>query len=384
VQTVIIGGGIIGVASAYYLQEKGNDVTLLEKSKLGTGSTGRANGGIRAQFSSPVSAKLSLESIKVWEAFDEQFDTDIGYRRPGYMFLAREASTAEQFRENVRKQNEFGIPSEFVDPTRAQELCPELHADKFVGGAYCPTDGFADPNLALQGFAAAARESGVEIRTGTEVTDILVGWDGQVTGVETDAGSFNVEFVVNAAGAWGGEVGEMAGIDLPISPKRRQLAVFDPEIAVPDSVPFTIDADNGIHFRPEREGNVVAGGHFDPADPAMDPDSYPTRVPLDWSAQVAEGLADVADYFGLNTEIRNGWSGLYAVTPDHHPIIEETVPGFVNAVGFSGHGFMQSPATGQLVAELVTDGEASLVDISELSLNRFEGGSPLEEGTVID
>lgn len=383
-QTVIVGGGIIGLASAYYLSQRGVDVTLLEKGSLGSGSTDRANGGIRAHFSSPVSSKLSQRSIEVWESFEEEFGTDIEYRRPGYLFMAREEETAERFRENVDKQAELGVESEFVSPERAGELCPELNADRFIGGAYSPNDGVSDPHLGLQGFSIAANEAGSDIRTGVTVTDVTLDGNGAVTGVETSEGTVEADFVVNAAGPWAPQIAEMVGLDVPVTPKRRKLVIVDPETPVPEDTPFTIDADRSVHFRPEREGNVVAGGHFADTDSAQDPDDFDERVPLEWSAQVVEAAADTAGYFGPSSEIRRAWAGLYAVTPDHHPIIEETRPGFVNAIGFSGHGFMQSPATGQLVAEIVADGEATSVDISSLTADRFDGGSPLSEGTVID
>ena len=381
---VVVGGGIIGLASAYYLERGGADVTVLEKASIGAGNTGRANGGIRAQFTSPVSSALSKASIAVWESFEERFGVDIEYRRPGYLFLARDESTAARFEENVRRQNELGIDSRWVTPAEAKELCPGLHHEAFVGGTYCPTDGIADPHLALQGFSAAAREAGVDIRTKTEVVDVRQDESGAVTGVETDSGTIATDYVVNAAGAWAKQVGRMAGIDLPVTPKRRKLMVVDPEKPVAEDVPFTIDSDLGVHFRPEREGSAVAGGHFAECDPAKDPDDFSTATSIDWAAEVIERGAEVADYFGPETRVTRGWAGLYAVTPDHHPIVEETVPGFVNAVGFSGHGFMQSPATGQIVAEIITEGSASPVDVSDLTADRFANGVHLEEGTVID
>jgi sarcosine oxidase subunit beta len=381
---IVVGGGIIGLASAYYLERSGADVTVLEKSSIGAGNTGRANGGIRAQFTSPVSTALSKESIDVWESFEERFGVDIHYRRPGYLFLAREPGTAERFAENVRRQNELGVGSRRVTPEEAKELCPGLHHEEFVGGAYCPTDGIADPHLALQGFSAAANDAGADVRTNTAVVDVVRDRSGGVTGVETESESLTADYVVNAAGAWAKQVGRMAGVDLPVTPKRRKLLVVDPEKPVGEDVPFTIDSDLGVHFRPEREGSAVAGGHFDEVDPEKDPDDFSTTTSIDWAAEVIERGAAVADYFGPETGVTRGWAGLYAVTPDHHPIVEETVPGFVNAVGFSGHGFMQSPATGQIVAEIVTEGSASLVDVSELTADRFDRGVHLEEGTVID
>lgn len=383
-RAVIIGGGIIGLASAYYLRQRDVDVTVLEKSTIGAGSTDRANGGIRAQFSSPVSAALSKESIEVWERFEEEFDTDIEYRRPGYLFLARTESTAEQFRENVRKQNELGVDSEFLTPLEANEHCPELHVEKFVGATYCATDGFADPHLGLQGFSRAANEAGADIRTKVAVTDVLRNDAGDAVGVETNEETITADYVVNAAGAWAARVGEMAGVDIPISPKRRQLMVVDPETPVNDEISFTIDIDRGVHFRPEREGSAVVGGHFADKDPDEDPDHTKEKIDLDWAAKTIEEASNCANYFGPKSRIKRGWAGLYAVTSDHHPIIEETVPGFVNAVGFSGHGFMQAPATGQIVAEIIADGTPSLVDVSDLTADRFDRDVHLKEGTVID
>lgn len=381
-RVVVIGGGIIGLASAYYLRQRGVNVTVVEKSTIGAGSTDRANGGIRAQFSSPVSAALSKESIEVWERFEAEFDTDIEYRRPGYLFLARNEATAEQFRENVRTQNELGVDSAFLTPREAKERCPELYVEKFVGATYCATDGFADPHLGLQGFSLRANETGVDIRTNVEVTDVLCATD--AVGVETDEGTIQADYVVNAAGAWAARVGEMAGLDIPISPKRRQLMVVDPEIPIDTDVPFTIDTDRGVHFRPEREGSAVVGGHFATTDPDEDPDHTKRKMDLDWAATTIEEASNCANYFGPESRVKRGWAGLYAVTPDHHPIIEETVDGFVNAVGFSGHGFMQAPATGQIVAEIIADGAPSLVDVSDLTADRFDRGVRLEEGTVID
>lgn len=380
---VIIGGGIVGLSCAYYLATRGSDVTVLEKSSIGGGSTGRANGGIRTQFTSPVSVKLSKESLAVWETFEAEFGVDIRHRRPGYLFLARTNETTEQFHENVEQQNELGVNSSFLSPTEAKKRCPKLNADNYVAATYNSSDGFADPHLAVQGFSTAATVAGAEIRTNVAVTDILID-DGCVCGVETAEGTVEAECVVNAAGPWAARVGAMAGLDLPVAPKRRQLMVVNPDNAVPETAPMTVDMDGGAHFRPEREGKAVVGGYFDDADPDQNPDAYRKSYDFDWTLETLEQAAEMAEYFGPESEVVQGWAGLYAVTPDHHPIIEETRPGFVNAVGFSGHGFMQSPATGKVVSELVLDGEPKTVDVSALSAVRFAHGRQLTEGTVID
>lgn len=379
-RVVVIGGGIVGCSSAYYLAERGADVVVCERSNVGAGSTERSVGGIRAQFSTPVNVALSRASMRVWDRFEEEFDADIAHRRVGYLFLARNEESANGLAETVAMQNEQGVPSEVLTPEEAREHCPGLRPEQFQSATYSPTDGFADPHLALQAFSVRAREVGVDIRTGVEVTDVLR--DGNdVTGVRTTDGTIDADFVVNAAGPWASRVSAMADLDLPVSPERRQMAVVDPETPVPESVPLTIDLDTGSHFRPEREGAAIVGGHFG-GETRADPNAYDKTSDLDWTIEAVETAAEWTTYFGPDSRIRRGWAGLYAVTPDHHPIIEETVPGFVNAVGFSGHGFQHAPATGQLVAELVLDGEASLVDISGLDSARFAEGRTIEERNV--
>ncbi len=377
---VVVGGGIIGLSSAYQLSQRGVDVTVVERASLGAGATDRAAGGIRAQFSTRVSIELSKHSIEIWETFGEDFGVDIGYNRPGYLYLARNAETAEQVRNAVDIHNEHGVDSEFLNTQRLAELFPAIHASEYAAASYCPTDGFADPHLALQGFSHAAREQGVTFRVGEAVTDIRTGTEG-VTGVQTTDGRLDADYVVNAAGGWGHRVAAMAGQSLRIHPKRRRAAVVAPDPPVPDRIPFTTDLDTDLYFRPDGDGEALIGGHFSPADPDVDPDHYREDVELDWVTDAIERAADVAEYFGDTTTFREGWAGIYALTPDHHPIIEESIPGFVNAVGFSGHGFMQSPAAGIAVSELIVDGAASLVDISPLTADRF--GTDRELGEAL-
>jgi len=384
---VVVGGGIVGLAAAHSLAQRGADVTLCEQDSLGNASTARAAGGIRCQFSTAVNVDLSVASRRVWDDFEARFGVDIAYRKHGYLFLARDDATADQFRENVTMQNERGVDSVLLDPADAVEHCPGLRPEGFVAATYHAEDGFADPNLAVQGYAAAARDAGVDVRTKTTVTDVLRDGD-RVVGVETDGedGRLGADYVVNAAGAWAGRLADLAGVDLPIEPRRRQVAVVDPTRPVPEDVPLTVDLDTGSYFRPERDGAALVGGHFagdDDDDPAVDPDRYSQSMDLDWAADAVERAADYTTYFDERSGIKRGWAGLYAVTPDHHPVLEETVPGLVTAAGFSGHGFQHAPATGRIVAELCLDGDASLVDVDALASDRFrDGDSPLLERNV--
>lgn len=383
---IVVGGGIVGLASAYSLAERGADVTLYEKGSLGSGSTARAAGGIRSQFTTPVNVELSLASKAVWNRFEDDFGVDIAYRKNGYLFLARSEDTAERFRANVRMQRDLGAESEFLRPEEATEHCPGLQTEHFVAATFNGDDGIADPNLAVQGYAGAAREAGVDVRTKTGVTDVLRDGD-RILGVtiEGDGGdgrTHEADCVVNAAGAWSPRVAAMAGLTLPVSPRRRQVAVVDPSEPVPESVPLTIDLETGSYFRPEREGAALVGGHFGGEDPEADPERFSEDMDLGWAAEAVERAADYTAYFGPETRIKRGWAGLYAVTPDHHPVIEETLPGLVTATGFSGHGFQHAPATGQIVSELVLDGEPRLVDVSDLDSGRFERGEAMVEQNV--
>ena len=384
-EVLVCGGGIVGLAAAHALAERGAAVTLCEQGSLGAGSTARSAGGIRSQFSTRINVSLSVASKEVWNSFEDEFGVDIGFRTSGYLFLARSEAIAERFREDVEMQRELGTETEFLEPATAAEHCPELDVGSFCAATYNPTDGFADPNLAVQGYAEAARGLGVNIRPKTRVTGVRRSGD-RVVGVDiVENGTkerVDADYVVNATGAWSPRVAEMAGVTLPISPRRRQIAVVQPSKAVPESVPLTIDIETGSYFRPERDGDAIVGGHFADDDPAADPDDYDRDVELEWAAEAVERAADCAAYFGPETRIKRGWAGLYAVTPDHHPIIEETVPGLVTAAGFSGHGFQHAPATAHIVSDLVFDGGTDLVDVSALAADRFESGSPLNEQRV--
>jgi len=326
-----------------------------------------------------------LASKEVWNAFEDRFGIDIGFRTNGYLFLARSESAAERFREDVRMQRDLGAETEFLEPATATEHCPELNIESFRAATYNPADGFADPNLAVQGYAEAARDLGVEIRPKTPVTAVHRS-SGRVVGVDVvENGTterVDVDYVVNATGAWSTRVAEMAGATLPISPRRRQIAIVQPSKGVPESVPLTIDMETGSYFRPERDGAALVGGHFAEDDHAVDPDGYDRSMEMEWAAEAVERAADCASYFGPETRIKRGWAGLYAVTPDNHPIIEETVPGLVTAAGFSGHGFQHAPATAQIVSNLIFDGDTDVVDVSMLATDRFESGSSLTERSV--
>ena len=386
-RVVVVGGGIVGLSSAVALADRDAEVVLCERGSLGDGSSSRALGGIRCQFSTAVNVDLSLASRPVWETFGDRFGVDIAFRQTGYLMLARTEETARGLEQQVDLQRERGAETALLTPEEVTDHCGGVDPDAVTAATYNPRDGFADPYLALQGFADAARDQGVDVRTGTAVTDVRLA-DGRVVGVDVSGdgapsdGSIDADAVVNATGPWAAELAAMAGVEIPVEPQRRQALVVDPERPVPEDDPLTIDLETSSHFRPERDGAAIVGGYFDDEPETTDPDSFSEAYDVGWAAETVERAAAYCDYFGDETRLKRGWAGLYAVTPDHHPIVEESSPGFVQAVGFSGHGFQHAPATGQVVAELLLDGEASTVDVSELGSDRFETGEVLHERNV--
>lgn len=377
-RAAVIGGGIIGAASAYYLSERGIEVDLFEKSAIGAGSTG-AGGGIRTQFSTGINVELSLRSLEVWRSFESQFDVDIRPKETGYLLLARTPETADALAADAELQNGLGATTEILTGEEAKEVCPGLHAERYIAAAYSPHDLFVDANLALQGFATAARLNGATMHIGEPITDIVLDDDG-VTGVRWRDGEISTDVVVNAAGAWAHQILTMAELSLPVRPGLRRQLLVQPTETYDPTLPLTFDRDTGAVFYPEDEEYMIVSGPQDDL-PAIDPDIGATEPDTAWTIQVMEAVGEVASYFGEDSRIREELQGLYAVTPDRNPIVEETMPGFINAIGFSGHGFMHAPAIGDIVADLATHSSPP-IDISSLTSERFAEQSGAEQSFI--
>jgi len=256
---VIIGGGAVGTSIAYHLGQRGigRGVLLLERATLGSGSTGRSAGGIRSQFSTEVNIRFSLESVAFWRSFEERLGLPIDYHEIGYLFLAQSREQQMQFERNVALQHQFGVASRVVDPEEMTRLVPGLFTADLVAGAYCPTDALAGPNEATQAFARRAREAGVRIREGVEVTAIHVRGS-RAQAVETTDGRIETRVVINAAGPWAAVVGQMVGVDVPVKPYRRELFVSEPFQEIPE-IPLVIDLASGWYVRREGPGVLMSG-----------------------------------------------------------------------------------------------------------------------------
>lgn len=364
----VIGGGIVGLSCAFELQRHDDvSVTVYEKTpEIGGGVTPRAAGGFRSMYSSPTHVELSLVSNEFWRSFEDEFGIDIDLHINGYGFFTRERTTAEHVRGDVNMQQNLGADSEYLSANELAERFPGVTSTGFRSGSFCQSDGLVDPRLALSAYERLARESGVDIHLDAEVTGLQreqgIAGTNRITGIELKDETVESDYVVNAAGAWGSEVAEMAGVDIPIYPKRRNGILVEPEDPVPDDWPFLIDLDTGLWMRPspsqDPDGTVMIGGEFGGEDPVKSPDApemLADQVDTEWANTALEHAAHTVEQIGEDPKIHRGWSGMYAITPSNHPIIEESVPGFVNAIGHSGRGFMQSPAIGKLVSDIVMD-----------------------------
>jgi sarcosine oxidase, subunit beta len=376
---VIIGGGVMGVSAAYHLASRGcRDVVLVEKAQfLGSEATGKCAGGIRYQFSTEINVRLSLLSLPMLDRFEAELGQPTDLRRTGYLFMLDNRGDLVTFERNVAMQNRLGVSSRILSRDEAAALAPLIRMDDIVGAAWHEGDGLADPNGVVQGYAAGARRAGAQLFTGVTALGIRVE-RGRVAAVETSDGTIATRHVVDAAGPWAGQVAALAGVDLPIAPVRRQIAVTTPLPQVPPNFPFVIDFSRSLYFH--REGRGILTGQSNPDEaPGFDQsvDHAWTERHLD-AAMVRFPLLARA---GLLRE----WAGLYEVTPDAHPVIDTLADpaGFTLVAGFSGHGFMHGPIAGQLVAEMLLDGQAHSLDIRQLRFSRFAEGDLVREHNVV-
>jgi sarcosine oxidase, subunit beta len=373
---VVVGGGVIGTSAAFHLAEAGVGVCLLERDELAGGSTSRAAGGFRAQFSDPLNIELGRRSIEAFTRFPERPGNEIDLHPVGYLFLLDREEDVAAFRESVALQNELGVPGRFVELDEVRELCPLAGLDGVLAATYCPLDGHASPEAVVQGYAAGARAHGGTVQTRCAVTGIRVSGS-RIEAVETTTGEIETETVVCAAGAWSTEIAAHVGVELPILPYLREVGFTAPTDDLPPRIPLTVDFTSGLYFH--REGPGLLFGMADRDQPP----GFDVPADTGWLEKVIE-VAEHRLPSLLDMGIAGGWKGFYEVTPDHNALVGEApeVSRFLYAAGFSGHGFLQGPAVGEIVRDLVLRREP-FVDIAPLSVERFAAASPRPERNVI-
>ncbi|MBM4101030.1 MAG: FAD-binding oxidoreductase [Phycisphaerae bacterium] len=368
VDVVVVGGGVMGASTAFHLAEAGVSVALFEAEELASGSTSKAAGGVRANFSDELNIALGARSLDLFSKFLERPGYEIDLRRPGYLFALTKSEDVSRFEQSTELQKSLGVESRMLSAKEASKISPLLSEEGVLACSFTPNDGHCTPEAVVLGYAAGARKHGATVKTGVRVTGIeLKG--GEIEAVTTSAGRIKTGAVINCAGAWSPEVAAMVGLELPVTAYRRELAITEPlgrEFDdLPEEFPMTIDYSTSLYWH--REGKGILMGFSD--------SSNPPGFELKRDPRFAEKLGALAEKRAprlLDLGIQSGWSGLYEVTPDHNAILGEykSVSRFFYATGFSGHGFLQGPAIGEILRDLYLEKEP-FIDITALSAERF-------------
>lgn len=361
---VIIGGGCMGTSTAYHLALLGcTDIVLLEGDALGSGSTGKSAGAFRVQHNDHLNTSLVHRSLPEFENFEAMTGSDIQFKKVGFLFLYDNDDDMNAFATAAEIPRQLGYSIDFLSPSQVLEIVPQLHVDDLVGASFCPQSGYMTPDAVVQGYAQAARALGATVRAGQQVISIDTDGD-RVVGVTTTKETIATDTVVITAGVGSAQLAQMVGLDLPVVGEARTIFFSDQNAGIANDAPVTIDFGSGFYFHREGAGMIFAGRESDPEElsgPSMH------RLPC---------IADIP--------IRSSWWGYYDVSPDHNALIgaASSTAGVYYATGFSGHGFMQSPAVGEHLAELITGKEPTL-DLAELSADRISNGILRTERFVI-
>jgi sarcosine oxidase, subunit beta len=344
---VVAGAGAIGASLAYHLALLGADeVVLADRNAVAGGSTSKAMGGVRQQFSTAAEVRLAQASIRFFEELGTPF-----FDQVGYVFLATTEAGLAELEERMELQRSLGVP---VEPTGVPE---EVRANDVLGAVGCLQDGVVDPVAVTRELVRRAVEAGVELRE------------------QTLAETLDADVLVIACGPWSAELASESGVELPVRPLCRQLLETTPISRLPELLPMTIEAETGFHFR--RRGDRLVLAMVDAAprwgfEELVDETVFDDRLErLEHRYPAAEAAV-----------IEHAWAGLYDMTPDAHPIIGRVADGVYAACGFSGHGFMQSPAVGRALAEEILGLEPTF-DLSPYRLERFESGAIFPETLVL-
>jgi len=374
VDVAIIGGGIIGLYTAYELAKRGvENIAVYEKNYIGSGSTFRCGTGIRQQFGDEANIKMMMRAVDKWSTVGEEINfPPLKMAKAGYLFLLYSEEEVEQYKKNVALQNSLGVPSKIITPEEAREIVPGLDISEVIAASWNPTDGKANPFLAVHGLAKALKRLGVEINEYTEVKEIKVN-DGAVEGVKTSKGDVKADIVLNAANAWAKLFNEKLGVKIPIEPYKHQGIVTEP-FKMGEIKPMVVSFKHGGAYLTQKPNGGVIGGIALKYGPTWD--ITPT---YEFLREVAKNFSRIVPALKYITIIRQ-WGGYYAETPDHNAAIGKIkeIEGYYLSAGFSGHGFMLAPAAAEGMAELITNGSSSL-PLNFYDPYRFQRGELREQ-----
>ena len=377
-EIVIIGGGVMGASAAYHLARRGmKNIVLVEKEDFcGGGATGRCAGGVRYQFSTEINIKLSLASLPMLERFKDEIGQEVNYRHSGYLLVATNEKDADNFKRNVELQNKLGVSTQLLSGDDVRGRLPLMKFDDALAGTFNQKDGMVDPNGVVIGYISAAQKMGVRAFTRMDVVGVNLKGD-CVEGVQTTFGTIKTRMILNTAGPWSGQVGMMAGVQIPVFPLRRQMFTTSPLKEVQNDFPFVIDFARSLYFHREGEGLLIGMSNQN------EKPGFAQNVDEDFELVNLEAAIERMPLVERAQRVSH-WAGLYEVTPDAHPIYGETnIKGFYICTGFSGHGFMHGPISGKLMSEYILDGKFSSVDVSMLDLKRFDERRLIQEYNVV-
>ena len=376
-EVVIIGGGIMGLAIAYNLAKTHGitNVTVLEQGYLCSGASGRNGGGVRAQFSSEANVRLMQESLRLCRDFAAEMKINVWFRQGGYLFLVRDQVALKSLEASVKVQNECGHPTRMLSPKEAKAIVPEMSTEGVIAASYNPNDAVVFPWPFVWGYAKAAEDAGVTVRTFEKVIGIETKGR-RIEAVVTDKGKIATHRVVNAAGAWSPQVARLVGVELPNKPHRHEICSSEP--LKPWLTPLVADLSNGLYFSQSTRGEIVGGISNHDVPDGIDMDSSAKFLAL-----YSKALVRTVPILG-SVKVLRQWAGCYDLTPDQNPIVGQVddIDEFYQASGFMGHGFMMAPVMGKLLAQHVAEGN-DLPLFDRWNLRRYKTGKLLTENMII-
>jgi len=384
---VIIGGGIVGASIAYHLRRDGMSgrVVVIERdTTYARAATPMSMGGIRQQYSAACNVALSRYSLPFYEQFDDAmagaWGTPQGHFHPrGYLVLMH-AENQDGLRQRFERQRQLGVEIELLSPEAVRERVPHLHVEELAGGLFGPRDGYVNPRGVLQGFVEQSRELGCTWLQ-DEVVRFHVEGEQQAR-VETQRhGTLSTPALVVASGAWTRQLAELAGLDLPVVPVRRQACYATLPERLGYKLPMILDRIRDISFRHDTETD----NHLLVTRTIRD---EPSGFNFDWDAEAfhTQIMPTIRHYLPTcgDLQLQRGWAGHYAVTPDENPILgrHPEYPQLYMATGFSGHGVMLAPATGNILSELIRTGGSETLDVTPYRLERFATGDLIHDPQI--
>jgi sarcosine oxidase subunit beta len=377
---VVIGGGVIGAATAYELALRGwKDIVLVEKNTLFSGATARCGAGVRQQWGTEMNLRLSIGSVKRYETLAEELDYSHGieFSQTGYFMPVYSERQMQQFEKNVSLQRKFGLDVQFLPPEECRNIVPIISLEGLLGATYYEKDGYLSPFHTTAAYAEAAMRKGVCIEKNTEVLGFTMEKN-TIRSVATNRGEISCDYVVNAAGGWSQEIAKMVNVALPLYSERHQILVTEP--IEPLFRPMVMSFTHGFYTQQEPNGAILMGV----GDP-NEPKGYNMDHSYHFLQTVAALVTSVLPAVGKARVVRQ-WSGLYNISPDKAPILglPKEVTNMYLAVGFSGHGFMVAPMVSEMIAQMMTNEKLSIPEAkTQLDIGRYDRGELIVEPSVV-